>query len=367
MTGALGRMPLYALTRTLLGVAVALALNATVIMLIDFVELSRTVGSRADLSFAQLFGLMLLKSPSVILVLLPFVFLFGTMGAFVTLNRTSELVAMRAAGVSAWRFILPAAGAAFLIGVLTITVLNPIAATLNGRFEERKAELSEGRAAGSAKEIWLRQGTTRNQIVIHAESQDMVHESIRLKGVSIFVQNASSGGFEFARRIEAAEARLEPGFWRLKDVREALPGAGSVRSEELSIPSTLDRRTALERFASADTIPFWVLPSTIEHAEQAGYSVAGYRLRLQQLLATPLLFAAMTVLAAAFSLRLMRLGGLAMLAVAGVGVGFVIFFFNQLCGALGSAEVIPPFVAAWAPPTLALLAGVTLLCYTEDG
>ena len=95
--------------------------------------------------------------------------------------------------------------------------------------------------------------------------------------------------------------------------------------------------------------------------------MAGYRLRLQQLLATPLLFAAMTILAAAFSLRLMRLGGLAVIAIAGVGLGFVVFFFNQICGALGRAEVLPPFVAAWAPPILALLAAVTLLCYTEDG
>ncbi|HEY1427393.1 MAG TPA: LPS export ABC transporter permease LptG, partial [Caulobacteraceae bacterium] len=38
-----------------------------------------------------------------------------------------------------------------------------------------------------------------------------------------------------------------------------------------------------------------------------------------------------------------------------------------LCGALGAAEVIPPLIAAWTPPLVALLAGFTLLCYTEDG
>ena len=75
----------------------------------------------------------------------------------------------------------------------------------------------------------------------------------------------------------------------------------------------------------------------------------------------------MSVLAAAFSLRLMRLGGLAGLAGAGVALGFAIFFFDQLCGALGGAEVIPPIIAGWSPPVIALLAGFTLLCYTEDG
>jgi lipopolysaccharide export system permease protein len=362
------RMQLYVLTRTLMGVGAALAVIASVIMLIEFVELSRTLGGRVELGFFDLLGLTFLKTPSVVLLLLPFVFLFGSMGAFVALNRRSELVAMRAAGVSAWRFIFPAAAASFVIGVLTVAVLNPAAATLNARFDDKSASLTNGKIPSARGDIWLRQGDDRNQIVIHAKAHDVDNETVRLKGVSLFIQNvAPGGGLDFSRRVEAAEARLMPGFWRLSDVREALPGAGSVRSEQLSIPSSLDRRTALERFVSPGAVAFWDLPATIRSAELAGYSAAGYRLRLQQLLATPLLFSAMSILAAAFSLRLMRLGDLAALAGAGVGLGFVVFFLGEFCGALGATEVIPPFVAAWAPPFLAILSGITLLCYTEDG
>ena len=81
----------------------------------------------------------------------------------------------------------------------------------------------------------------------------------------------------------------------------------------------------------------------------------------------PILFAAMSVLGAAFSLRLMRLGGLAVLATSGVALGFLFFFFNELTAALGKAEIIPPFLAGWTPPLLALLSALTLLTYTEDG
>ncbi|HEX7758049.1 MAG TPA: LptF/LptG family permease [Caulobacteraceae bacterium] len=367
MSAAVGRIQRYVLTRTLIGVAAALAVIAAVIMLVDFVELSRTLGGVVELNFVQLIGLTLLKSPSVILKLLPFIFLFGVMGAFVTLNRRSELVAMRAAGMSAWRFVLPAAGAAFLLGILTIGALNPAAAWLSARFEDRRSDLAQGRTGG-AREMWLRQGDERNQMVIHAASHDLVNETIRLKDVSIYIQTVGAGGgFVFSRRIEAAQAELIPGAWRLTNAQEALPGADSVRSERLDLPSSLDLRTALEKFASPDSIAFWRLPTTIARARQAGYAVAGYQLRLHQLLATPLLFSAMSVLAAAFSMRLMRLGGLAGLAMMGLAVGFAVFFFNQICGALGSAGVIPPAVAAWTPPVLAFLSGVTVLCYTEDG
>jgi lipopolysaccharide export system permease protein len=84
-------------------------------------------------------------------------------------------------------------------------------------------------------------------------------------------------------------------------------------------------------------------------------------------LATPLLFTAMVLLAAAFSLRLVRLGGLGGLAGAGVALGFVLFFFNEFAGALAGADIVPLGLAAWAPPVVALLSGVALLCYTEDG
>jgi lipopolysaccharide export system permease protein len=361
-------LQLYVLTRTLAGVGAALAVVASVIMLVDFVDVSRTLSGRSDVGFPQIAELVLLESPSVILLLLPFVFLFGVMGAFVALNRRSELIAMRAAGVSAWRFLFPAAAAAFVVGVVAVAVFNPSAAALNGRFEDRRAALTGGDSPTSPGEAWLRQGTPGGQIVIHARARDTSHGTLRLRGVSMFIQTvAEAGAVDFTRRIDADEAVLMPGYWRLTQAREARPGSESIRSEVLSLPSTLDRRSAMEKFVAPAAVAFWDLPATIRAADLAGYSSAAYRLRLQQLLATPLLLAAMTLVAAAFSLRLLRLGDLAGLAAAGVALGFAVFLLNQFCGALGSTEVVPVAFAAWAPPVLAFLGAVTLLCYTEDG
>ncbi|MEO8114015.1 MAG: LptF/LptG family permease, partial [Phenylobacterium sp.] len=281
-----GRIERYVLTRTLAGVGAALALIAAVILLVQFVDLSRSVGVRTDVGVGEIFRLTLLRAPSLIQVMLPFVFLFGGISAFVGLNRRSELVAMRAAGVSAWRFILPTAAAAFAIGAFAVGVLNPAAAMLNGRFEAERAHLMENYLGDTPKDIWLRQGDDHNQIVIHARSRDTVAGSVRLRGVSLFVyQKNQAGTPEFKRRLEAAEARLMPGFWQLTDVREATAGESSVRSDSLSIRSTLDAEAAMERFASPDAIAFWRLPSAIRLTEQAGFSASGYRLRFQQLLA----------------------------------------------------------------------------------
>lgn len=364
----LTRIERYVMVRTLMGVGAALAVITAVILLIDFVELSRTVGVRAkEVTPFDVFGLAMLESPSVILVLLPFAFLFGVLAAFVNLNRHSELVAMRAAGLSAWRFILPAAGAAVAIGVLTVVALNPIASAMNARFQRVQGDMMEGYLPEAQKAIWLRQGDGRTQIIIRGDSR-IPGAPVRLKTVSMFVYAVDDdGALRFSRRIDAAEAWLTRGQWRLTKAREATAGAEAVDYDSLSIPTNLDEHTALQRTAAAQAVPFWSLPGVIRATEGAGFSATTYRLQLHQLLATPVLFAAMSILAAAFSLRLLRLGGLAALAGAGVALGVVVFFLNQFSMALGRADLLPPFVAAWTPPILALLAGVTLLCYTEDG
>jgi len=363
----LGQIERYVLVQQARSLGIALGVIAALIMLIDFVEISRGVGSDVDLSGARIFGLMLLKSPQVIIQLLPFVFLFGTLAAFVGLNRRSELIAMRAAGVSAWRFVLPAAGAALVFGLITVSALGPLAASADGLFQRERTRLS-GSAAGveAVPTVWIREGDDTRQMVIRAERQD--RSSARLLDVTFFIYtNGAEGMRTFSERIDADSASLSNGSWRLVNAVGAEIGQRAVRYATLDLPSSLADEEAFERFARPQATSFWSLPAQIDRIEAAGFSSTAYRLRLQQLLATPLMFAAMSILAAAFSLRLMRLGDLARMSVAAVVLGFAFFFVNQAASAFGSAEVIPPWLAAWLPPLLTALAAFTLLFYTEDG
>jgi len=363
----LGRIERYVLIQQLRSLGVALAVIAALVMLIDFVEISRGLGSATDLPAARILMLVLIKSPAVIVQLLPFVFLFGTLAAFVSLNRRSELIAMRAAGVSAWRFVLPAAGCALVLGVLTVTVIGPMASSGDGLFQRERQRIS-GSVSGAENQeaVWLREGEGQRQMVIRAGRQDRANA--RLLDVTFFIYTSDPQGRRtFSERIDAPSASLSAGRWRLIDAVGAQAGEKAVRYATLDLPSNLADDEAFERFARPQSTPFWSLPGQIQRIEDAGFSSTAYRLRLQQLLSTPLMFAAMSILAAAFSLRLMRLGDLARMAASAVVLGFGFFFLNQFSSAMGSAEVVPPFIAAWLPAVLTALAAFTLLFYTEDG
>jgi lipopolysaccharide export system permease protein len=358
------RIERYVLFQTLKALGVALAVIAGLVMLIDFVEVSRSFSGH-DLGAVRIIGLMLMKSPTVILQLLPFVFLFGTLGAFVSLNRRSELIAMRAAGVSAWRFVFPAAGAAVLIGVLSVAVLHPAAASLDGLYSREWTRIRGG-GGEEASAIWLREGDESRQIVIRADARNLATGA--LKDVSFFIYTVGpDGNRAFNERIDAASATLSAGSWRLTDARGASVGQQAREYASLDLPSSIAEDDAFNQFADPESTPFWSLPNQIGRIEQAGFSATAHRLEFQQLLAMPLMFGAMSILAAAFSLRLMRLGDLARMSIAAVVLGFAFFFINQFTAALGAAEAIPPFLAAWLPPILTVLSAFTLLFYTEDG
>ena len=361
-----GRLQLYLLRQVIFWIVTFLLVFASMELLIDFVSLSRDIGARVDISPSGVARLTLMRAPAMLLVLAPFVFLGGTLFAYVTLNRRSELTAMRAAGVSAWRFIFPAAATAFLCGIAATTLVNPVASRLNARYESERADLMRDYLPGSApKDVWLREGKGRNQVVIHARQQT---EANVLKGVSVFRYLVDDQGEpRFQQRIEAREARLGPGGLALTGVRSSRPGGLEESSDSLVLSAEISDPSALLRSGAADQISFWDLPGAIRRAQDAGLTSTAYQIQLQQLIAAPVLYAAMAVLAAAFSLRLMRLGGLAGMAGAGVAIGFAVFFINALCGALGRSGVIPTYAAVWAPPALALLSGLSLLCYTEDG
>lgn len=364
------RLSFYLIRRTLIGISVMAAAVTGTILLVDLVEQLRSTGARSSsLSLLGALHLTALKTPQLLEQTLPFVVLIGTMMALNQLNRRSELIAMRAAGVSAWRFLAPVVGLAVAIGLFTALVLNPIGARLYSTYEiERAIYISDdpSRRAAEDAPIWLRQGDELGQVVISARSVDPSKARLQ-DAVFFFFELSKDGQLRFMRRVGAETADLRPGFWKLSNVVDATPGAPPQRSDRLAVPTRLEPTALLDRYVSPQTLSFYRLPGVISEAEAAGLTPTRYELRWQSLLAAPLLFAAMAALGAVFSLRLSRLGNGAVWSMIGLGSGFLLFFLGQLASAFATAQVAPVSIAVWAPPLSGVFAAMAILGYLEDG
>lgn len=366
MNFVFSRLGRYLTLRGVAGIGVALVGVLASILLIDLVEQMRTVGTRTELTVFEALRLTLLKTPMLIEQTLPFIVLAGTMMAIIGLNRSSELVAMRAAGVSAWRFLAPSALLGLILGVLVITALNPLGAYLYRVFEGEKSDQLSDRAPGDeGNGVWLRQGDLTGQIVIHADGVDA--NGSTLLGATFIFFDVREETLRFTRRIRAERAELRPGFWQLSNLVEATPGTRPTHSAHLAIRTNLEANELITRFVTPATLSFWELPGFINEARQAGFAPTRYELKWQALLAYPLLLAAMAVLGAAFSLQLQRLGNLARWGAAGVGIGLFLFFYSQLAGAFAMTQTVPAAVAAWSAPMAGIFIALALVAFMEDG
>ena len=101
-----------------------------------------------------------------------------------------------------------------------------------------------------------------------------------------------------------------------------------------------------ESFAPPDTLSFWALPGFIALLDHSGFSSIRHRLQFQTLLALPLLAGTMTLLAAGFSMRPARRGGVAKMIGSGVAAGFALFLISKVAEEFGQSGALPP---CWRP------------------
>ena len=340
-------------------------LGAAIILLADFVEFVRRAIDKDDFSALGAVVTSLLKTPSLAEDFIPFAVLFGAMGAFVALNRHMELVVMRASGMSAWQFIFPGVVVAVLAGLLASTVYNPLSAIARERSDRMAAEVlgqQESLMLLSSRDIWFRQEGPSGSSIMNAASA-------AAGGLRLFQVVAYRFGPDenFIERIHAERGDLSDGAWQLRNAVVFDASGRRSAADLVTLDTYLSPIEVQETIAQPAAISFWQLPGVAELAERAGLPSHRFEMQYQQLLARPLLLAAMVVVAATVSLRLMRLGGVARTIGAGVGAGFVLYLASEVAGDLGRAGVVAPMIAAWTPGIAAGLIGVSRLLRTEDG
>ena len=343
----------------------------TLVLLIDLIEQIRKFEG-ADIGFRQIVGLTFLNAPGAIKDILPLLMILSTILLFVGLARSSELVIARATGRSGIRSLAAPSLVAFIIGVLAVSTLNPIAAATSNRYQQLAETYRVGGPAVlslSGEGLWLRQGGSQGQSVIHATGYSGT-DQLTLFGVTI-ISYAPNGGP--VRRIIAASARLEPEFWILGQAKvwPLTPGLNPESTakvhDTLRIPTTLTQDRIRDSLGRPTGISIYDLPATIRALSEAGFSTRRHEVWYQVELARPLFLMAMVLVGAAFTMRHTRFGGTGLSVLTAVMLGFALYFIRNFSQILGENGQIPVALAAWGPPIASIFLTLGLLLHVEDG
>ncbi len=337
----------------------------SIVLLLDIVELLRRAGTKPHVTFGLVVRMAFLKLPEIGQQIFPFVILFAGMFTFWRLTRSAELVVARAVGVSAWQFLMPVLIAAVAIGVIKVTVINPVGAVFIAKYDQLQDRFLKMKSSSlniSRGGLWLRQSNESDILFIHADLVSPM--TFDLSSVIVFLFDADQN---YKGRLDAASANLKDRKWVLQDAVLSRPKKDPEKHETYMIPTELDPATIEESFSPPETISFWDLPRFIHTLETTGFPAVRHRLHYQSLLSQPFLFLAMVLFAAAFSLRMPRRGGTMTMVTGGVLTGFILFVMTDVIRTFGMSETIPILMAAWSPAGISLLLGTAVLLHLEDG
>jgi lipopolysaccharide export system permease protein len=347
------------LTRSL-AVLIALVL---ILMTLDLLGESGKILAVRGNGDSELWRYVGLRIPLLVSRFLPFSVLLGTLIAFVGLNQHSEVVAMKAAGISAHQILAPLILASLFISAglfafnetLVVKSARIVTAWSDNDYKPIPPE------SGTLSEVWLLNG----EDMIRAGRVSGRGATFRADNVRIYDR---AGGI-LSRVIRADTAVPRPGSrdWLLSGVtvydapmnmvlkHARMDGLSGVTPEQLTLakvdPTQLD---------------YWTLKERIGELESAGRPVDEARSGLAHKISQPLSIVLMPLLAAIAAFGLARSGQVLLRACLGMALGFAYFVADNFSLAMGNSGAYPPLIAAWAPFLLFLLIGETVLVRTEE-
>jgi len=339
-----------------------LVMLVLVLQLLDLLGESGKILAHAGNGEAQLWTYVSLRAPQLVATFLPYSVLLGTLITFFTLNQNSEIIAMRAGGLSAHQILAPM--------LMTAAVVSLANFVFNERVVTRStATLKAWQAADFGPipreatvhaDVYMADGSN----ILAADNAQGFGKAMHLTGVTWYERDAR--GVIVAQFRSPAAAYAAPG-WRLDDpVRFDARAIATSRPGPVVIGQGVTPAQIEMTAVDADSQGIFSLSRSIGRLNAAGRRTSELDGKWWHKISGPMAALLMPLLGAVAAFGLARSGQLLIRAVIGMALGFAYFVVDNAALALGNFGGYPPLVAAWAPFLLFLLLGETVLIRTEE-
>lgn len=341
---------------------------AVLLMLVMVLQVLDLLGESGDIlaykgnGQMQLLYYVSLRVPQLIARFLPYSVLLATIITLATLNQNSEVISMKAAGLSAHQVLAPL--------ILTALVISGISFAFNERVVTRATATLDAweavdygpvpRDTGRKANLYLADG--RDLLLAQALSGE--GEGMVLTGVTFYRRDADDMIVEQMRAARATYAN--PGWVLEKPVRFDVAQTATTQLATARVAPGITPAKIFISKVDADAQDIFTLAGSIKAVREAGRRTSELDAAWWHKLSGPLSSALMPLLGAVAAFGLARSGQLLIRAVIGMALGFAYFVFDNAALAMGNFGGYPPLIAAWAPFVLFALIGETVLIRTEE-
>lgn len=352
---------LYMARTFIIRFAAVLASLVIILLALDLLGESGNILAYPGNGEAQIWHYLSLRAPQIVARFLPFSSLLATLITLATLNQHSEVIAMKAAGISAHQILAPLVTVSIGIAALSFWFNDHVVARATSALNVWQA-VDYGpvpKNVGGKSNIWVRAGDD----LIHADTVNGSGERTQLQGVTLYDRT----GGELKQIISGKRAVRDGDGWVLHDA--TLFDVVNVR-ERTAPEYRMGAQVTPDRFTLStvdpDELSFGALLKAIRDLKAAGRPTDSIESGLWHKLSGPMSAILMPLLAGVAAFGIARSGQLFIRAVIGMALGFLYFVADNFALAMGNIGAYPPLLAAWAPFALFLLIGEMVLIRTEE-
>jgi lipopolysaccharide export system permease protein len=334
-----------------------------VLMMLDLLSRTGDILAHPGNGEAQLLHYVSLRIPQLIARFLPYSVLLATIITLAAFNQNSEVVAMKAAGLSAHQILAPLILVALGIAALSFGFNERIVIRANASLKAWEA-VDYGAVpteSGTRANVYLNDG---NDVLLASRIEGTGPRTV-MHGVTFYERDDAG---MILRQLRSPVARYADPGWRLEDPR--LFEVGPADSRELPgavvvAPGLTLGQIALKR-VDPDAESIGQLSRSIAALDAAGRRAGEFEAKWWHKIAGPLSAVLMPLLGAVAGFGLARSGHLLARAIIGMALGFAFFVVDNAALAMGGFGGYSPLLAAWAPFVLFFLLGETVLIRTEE-
>jgi LPS export ABC transporter permease LptF/LPS export ABC transporter permease LptG len=367
--------------------ALSLCTFAVLILVFSFFELIGDI-IRNQTPFIIVGEYLFNLLPYIISTVTPLCSLLGVLVTFGSLNRTSELTAMKATGISLYRVVAPILVLAAILAAALFAFNESYLPDANRRLEQLRSEI-KGKPAQTflrPERRWISGQTGRPgdpTRIFYYQAYDPVPAVF----LNLTVFEFDSQTFTLKRRIFAKSVHWDPSVnrwifdngWQRTFKAQLPPGSTQPvaqgqegRSDDITyVPFTVSTFPEIHELPSyfnredlqSQEMSYAELSHYIAYLRQSGFPTVQLRVQLENKISVPVITLVMAILAVPFAVSMGKRGGLAGIATA-VGVAIVYWIVAGLFSDMGNINTLPPLLAAWSPDLLFSIAGAYLLLRT---
>ncbi len=355
-------LTLYLAKMFMVRIFAVLVMLVLVLMMLDLLSTSGEILAVDGNGDSEVWRYVGLRVPQLVSRFLPYSVLLATLITLVTLNQNSEVVSMKAAGLSAHQVLAPLLLTAALVSAVSFVFNDRIVTRATGTLKAWEA--AEYGPIPEETNIKGNVYLTDGESILSAMTVSGSGDAITMSNVTWY--DRAPGGI-IRQQVRADRATYANPGWQLENpVRFDVGSATNDDLEMLVVGQALTPEQIDLESVDPDALSFSELSQTIDAYNAASRRTSEMRAKWWHKLSGPLSAFLMPLLGAIAAFGLARSGQLFVRAIIGMGLGFAYFVVDNAALAMGSFGGYPPFLAAWAPFFLFFLVGETVLIRTEE-